>query len=271
MDYLLTILCLLIPLVSGPYRPEKSPAPLRQYLDFVRDNMLHRPGALLEQQGDHPDIRFLNRLFLNAWFQGRCTLKVLPEIRRNISNSARALEVAGRVSKILGYRSLAILILCLAGRYILARWQYVPVKDTGGLATSPWLPLVSVVIMFFCYHELLRRSFPDPWFFQRELSPLAKKYCHILIMGQAPGQPDTGTCEFRRLEQSHQSNGSDHSQDLASLLQSRMQDMEEQDALKIRQWEEYLPIAEFSFLLISSAILLARPLLSFITVPGLTP
>lgn len=266
--YGLTVFLLLFPLCArnkDEPRPASGghPPPLVRilnYLDQVQKSCLVRPEALLADpepgQGIQcQDIQFLNELFLQAILEGQCLSEALSAVRSRVTQSVRAFEASRRMCHMIRFRSICILLLLLAGRFTLeyTGWFGDQLMKDRLIHTLP--TLAGVVCLSWLAEHYLIRFRPDPWFYKQQLTDQAKQYCTLLLLKRPLKLDGNSSCPFELLSDLHRINGTDHEKDLLSLLNSHRMDLDEHTAFQIKQWEEWLPIAEFIFLLLCSAIL----------------
>lgn len=248
--------------ISLLHLPERHKASeLCHYIDHICRHILRNPAILLENPADHEDIHFIRELLLNGKFQGHPVESYLPEIRSRFYALLRYLRSTSKITHFLRYRAFAILIFCVFGR----KFIVLPSIISGGWYSPVprWILLscdALAVLAFIGCHELIRIKAPKHWLFDHSISSSGKNWCHLLLFSGINREKDPYPSEFEDIYNNHLLSGTDHRTDLCSALNSWTCGQEETTRLRLRQWEEMLPVAEFFCLSFICLMLFSEPI-----------
>lgn len=257
-DIFAPVLYMIYVLCQSLKKPGNSLMDLRNFCCEAKALIFSKPSEILNKKTTNPDLTVILDMLKQSWFTGAYNSENLSEIGKVSLSCIQHYRHKKNMLRLYHMRAISFLLILFFGSRMLFN------QSSDVSFSSPWFdygPLFASLSLILT-SRILELKFPSCWFWKDEITECGRWWLRALINHDLPKTWTTGggLHTFNRKMRLH---GQFDHRDFETILFYWQSEMDESYVLKIKNWEDLFPVAEFLSFSLALCLFLSAPLLTW--------
>lgn len=257
-DIFAPVLYMIYVLFQSMEKPGNPLMDLRNFCCEAKALIFSKPSEILNKKTTNPDLSVILDMLKQSWFSGTYNSENLSEIGKVSLSCIQHYRHRKNMLRLYHMRAISFLLILFFGGRMLFN------QRTDVSFSSPWFdygPLFASLSLILT-SRILELKFPACWFWKDEITERGRWWLRALINHDLPKTwtSGDGLHTFNRNMRLH---GQFDHREFETILFYWQSEMDESYDLKIKNWDDLFPLAEFLSFSLALFLFLSAPLFTW--------